>query len=39
MREKYIYKIKNLKRKVDLIDVTTLNSIAKKYMLKNKIDV
>jgi len=30
---------KELGKKVDLIDVTTLNSIAKKYMLKDKIDV
>jgi len=30
---------KELGKNVDLIDITTLNSIAKKYMLKDKIDV
>jgi len=40
----YLYEIKSdiekeLGKKVDLIDVSTLNSIAKKYMLKDKIDV
>jgi predicted nucleotidyltransferase len=40
----YLNEIKNdiareLGKKVDLIDVTTLNSVAKKYMLKDKIDV
>ncbi len=30
---------KELGKEVDLIDVSTLNSIAKKYMLKDKIDV
>ena len=40
----YLYEIKSdiekeLGKKIDLIDVSTLNSIAKKYMLKDKIDV
>ena len=40
----YLYEIKSdiekeLGKEVDLIDVSTLNSIAKKYMLKDKIDV